>query len=132
VKLVSQALEKGLKNPHVLAADGLNDIIRRRSEEFGDDGELIDVVLAGEEWLALQHLREDAACTPNVNLNVVLLPGEHDLGRAVVSGRDISGHLWVLDSREAEVANLEIAVLVDEDVARLEIAVNNASRVHVF
>lgn len=132
MKLVSQALEKGLKNPHVLAADGLNDIIRRRSEEFGDDGELIDVVLAGEEWLALQHLREDAACTPNVNLNVVLLPGEHDLGRAVVSGRDISGHLWVLDSREAEVANLEIAVLVDEDVARLEIAVNNASRVHVF
>jgi len=132
VKLVSQALEKGLKNPHVLAADGLNDIIRRRSEEFGDDGELIDVVLAGEEWLALQHLREDAACTPNVNLNVVLLPGEHDLGRAVVSGRDISGHLWVLDSREAEVANLEITVLVDEDVARLEIAVNNASRVHVF
>ena len=88
--------------------------------ELGDDGELVHVVLAGEERLALEHLSEDAARTPDINLDVVLLPCEHDLRRSVVSGRDVTRHLRVLYTGETEVANLEIAVLVDEDVAGLQ------------
>jgi hypothetical protein len=65
-------------------------------------------VLAGEERLALEHLREDAADGPDVDRDVVLLPREHDLRRAVVPRRDVARHLWVLDAREPKVADLAI------------------------
>lgn len=90
------------------------------------------MVLAREERLALEHLGEDAARTPDIHFDVVFLPGEHDLGGSVVSGGNIAGHLGVLDSSESKVANLEIAVLVDEDVAGLEVTVNDAGRMHVL
>lgn len=117
---------------YVLAADGLNNIIRRSSKQFSDDGELVDVVLAREQRLALEHLGKDTANTPDIDLNIVLLPGEHDLGGSVISCRDVTGHLRVLDTGQTEVANLQIAVLVDQDVARLQIAVDDTSRVDVF
>jgi hypothetical protein len=116
----------------VLAADGADNIIWRRAEQFGDNGELVDVVLSREKGLALEHLGEDAACTPDVYLDVVLLPREHDLRRSVVSRRDIAGHLRVLDTCKAKVANLQIAVLVDEDVGGFEVTVDNAGGVYVF
>lgn len=34
---------KAMRKAHVLAADGLDDILWRGSEELGDDGELVDV-----------------------------------------------------------------------------------------
>ena len=46
----------------VLAANGADNIIWRGAEQFGDDGELVDVVLSGEKGLALEHLGEDATC----------------------------------------------------------------------
>jgi hypothetical protein len=60
------------------------------------------------------------------------LPREHDLRSSVVSCRDISGHLWVLNAGETEVANLQVAVFVDEDVGGLKIAVNDTGGVDVF
>lgn len=90
------------------------------------------MVLSGKERLALEHLGEDATSAPDIDFHVVFLPGEHDLGGSVVSGGDVASHLRVLDSSETEVANLEIAVLVDEDVAGLEVAVDDAGRVHVL
>ncbi len=119
---------------HVLAGDGLDDIFWRRTEKLRDDRELVDVyertdgraamrvsrsadtndvgkrsvltVLAREERLALEHLCEDASCAPDVDCDVVLLPCEHDLGCAVVAGGDVAGHLGVLQTGEAEVADL--------------------------
>jgi hypothetical protein len=117
---------------YVLTADSLDNIVWRGTKELRDDGELVHMVLAGEERLALEHLSKDAACTPDINLNIVLLPCEHDFRRSVVSGRDVTRHLRVLYTGETEVANLEIAVLVDEDVAGLQVAVHDASRVDVF
>lgn len=90
------------------------------------------MVLAGEERLALEHFGKDAPGTPDVDLDAVLLPGKHDLGGAVVARRDVAGHLGVLDTGETKVTDLEVTVLVDEDVAGLEIAVNDTSRVNVF
>jgi hypothetical protein len=60
------------------------------------------------------------------------LPCEHNLRRSVVSGRDIAGHLGVLDTCKAKVANLQIAVLVDENVGGFEITVDDAGGVDVF
>ena len=110
----------------------MNDIVRWCAQQFRDDGELIDVVLAREEWLALEHLCKDTTCTPDIDLDVVFLPCEHDFWRSVVSCRDIAGHLGVLNSGEAKIADLQIAVLVDEDIAWLQISVDHTGRVYVF
>jgi hypothetical protein len=60
------------------------------------------------------------------------LPREHDLGRSVVSRRDIAGHLRVLDTCKTKVANLQVAVLVDENVGGFEVTVDNAGGVDIF
>lgn len=80
-----------------------------------------------------QHVRS-VFTTSNMLLtrNVILLPGQHDLGSAVVARRDVSGHLGVLDTGKAKVADLEVAVLVDENVGRFEVAVDDAGRVDVL
>lgn len=137
LKLVLQWLPLALgqrldESERVLASNGVDDIIRRGSEKLRNDGELVDVVLAGEKGLALEHLSKNATGTPDVHLDIVFLPCEHDLGGSVVSGGDVSGHLGVLDTRETEVADLQIAVLVDKDVAGLEITVDDTSRVDIF
>ena len=111
---------------HILATYSRDDIVWRRAEQLGDDGELVDVVLAGEQRLTLQHLGEDAACTPDIHFHIILLPCEHDLRRSVVSRGDVAGHLRVLYTRQAEVADLEVAILVHEDVGGFEVAVDHA------
>lgn len=64
--------------------------------------------------------------------HIVLLPSQHNLRRAVVPRRDIPRHLRVLNPCQSKVADLQIAVLVDKDVRRLEIAVHYAGRVDVL
>ena len=89
-------------------------------------------VLAGEQRLALQHLSEDTSSAPDVDGDIVLLPGQHDFRRAVVARRNITGHLRVLDTCKTEVADLEVTVLVDEDVRGLQVTVDDAGRVDVL
>lgn len=110
----------------------MDNVVRRRPQKLRDDGELIDMILPREQRLPLQHLRKDASRTPDVDLDIVLLPRQHDLGRTVVARRDVARHLRVLDTRQPEVADLQVAVLVDQDVARLEVAVHDAGRMDVF
>ena len=67
----------------------------------------------------------------------VIRKAEHDLRRAVPPRRDVLGHETLLlrlvePAREPEIANLELAVRVHEQVARLEIAVQHVGRVDVF
>jgi hypothetical protein len=82
--------------------------------------------------------------------DVVLLPREHDLRSAIVSCRNISCHLRVLSSdryqpsihvkfvatdlqtSEAKIADPEIAVLVDKNVGRLQVAMDDAGRVDIL
>lgn len=90
------------------------------------------MVLSGEQRLAFQHLGKDTAGAPYVDLNIVLLPGKHDLRGAVVPSRHVSRHLRILDSGQAEVADLQVAVLIDQDVARLQVAVDDARGVDIF
>lgn len=60
----------------------------------------------------------------------VVLEAEHDLGRAIPSRCDVLSHVPRVflgvnreASREPEIANLQLAVGVDEQIARLEVAV---------
>lgn len=120
------------ENTHVLTADGLDHIVRGGTEKLGDDGELVDMVLAGEEGLALEHFCEDAARTPDVDFDVVLLPREHDFRGTVVARGDVSGHLRILDPRQTKVADLQIAVFVDKDIAGFEVTVHHTGGMDIF
>ena len=90
------------------------------------------MILSWEKRLPLQHLCKDTSRTPDVHLHVVFLPREHDLGRSVVSCRDVSSHLCILNAGQTEIADLQITVLVDKDVTGLQVAVHNSGRMHVF
>lgn len=133
--LVNRGRERCLRiqrQTHILARNSMNNVVRRRPQQLRNDRELINMILPRKQWLPLQHLGKDAARAPDIDLDVVLLPRQHDLGRAVVARRDVARHLRVLDAREPEVADLEVAVLVDEDVGGLEVAVHDAGAVDVF
>ena len=117
---------------HVLTADGLNNVVRRGAQKLCNNRELVDMILSWKQWLSLQHLRKDAGCTPDIDFHIVFLPCEHDLGSAIIPGRDIACHLGVLNTGKAKVADFQITVLVDEDVARLKIAMNDTGRVDIF
>lgn len=69
----------------------------------------------------------------------VALEAQHNLGRTVPSGGDIFRHVSGVFLRvdgeatgEAKVANLELAVGVDEQVAGFQVSVQNIGRVNVL
>jgi len=117
---------------YVLTSNCVNNIIWWGPKKLGDDRELVDVILPWEKRLALQHLRKDTSSTPDINLNIVFLPCKHNLRGSVVSRRNIASHLGVLNTGQTEVADLQIAVLIDQDVAGLEIAMDNACGVDIL
>lgn len=89
-------------------------------------------ILAWEERLSFQHFSENASRAPDVDGDVVLLPCQHDLGGTVVSRRNVSRHLGVLNTSQSKVANLQVAVLVHQDVGGFQIAMDDTCRVDVF
>ena len=117
---------------HIFTANGLDDIVRRCPQQLGDDGKLIDVVFAGKQRFAFEHLGEDTPGAPNVNLDIVFLPCKHNLRRAIVSGGDISRHLRILNPSQAKVTDLQVAVFIDQDIAGLQIAVDDTCGMNVF
>jgi hypothetical protein len=71
------------------------------------------------------------------NVTHVVCKAEHNLGCAIPPRRDIFGHEPLLlrlikPASKSKIANLELAVRVNEQVARLEIAVQHVGRVDVF
>ena len=69
----------------------------------------------------------------------IALEAQHDFGRTIPSSRNILGHVASVllrihgeASSKAKVANLELAVCVDEQVAWLEISMQNIGRVDIL
>lgn len=73
-----------------------NHIIRRTTQQLCNNTELVDMILAREDRSSEQHFGKDAARAPDIDFFIVSLPCEHDLGCAVVSCRDVAGHLGFL------------------------------------
>mmetsp|Transcript_19941 Transcript_19941/g.23119 ORF Transcript_19941/g.23119 Transcript_19941/m.23119 type:complete len:251 (-) Transcript_19941:7-759(-) len=108
------------------------------TEAVDDELELVLGVVAGQEGPPQQQLREYAADGPHVHGRSVVLGAAQQFGGPVPPRRDVVRHgarlrdLGDLGPRQSEVADFEVAVAVHEQVARLEIAVEDARRVHVF
>lgn len=122
--------------------------------------ELVDIVSALEEGTAAKQLGQNATNRPHINYKTwksvkqsreeedkktphtgfrVALEAQHDLGRTVPSRGDVFGHvtgilLWVdrEASSQTKVANLELAVCIDQQVSGLEITVQHVGRVDVL
>lgn len=115
---------------HIFTADCLNHVIRRCTKKFSDDGELVYVykphkqeiaqqskirkrtIFPGEQWFPFKHLCKDATCTPDIYSDIIFLPGQHDLRRSVIPCRNISCHLGILDSSQAEITDLKMTLLL--------------------
>jgi len=94
------------------------------------------VIFSGEQGLATQHLSQDTANGPNINGLGVLLESQHNLRGSVPAGCDVFSHetgvVFLRGGRasEAEIANLEVAIGIEEQVGWLEISVENVCGVH--
>lgn len=95
---------------------------------------LVNLRVTGEQGLSRAHLRKDAAHGPHVHTGRVLPAAEQDLGGAVPERHDLVGVRAQRDAKgagEAKVSKLEIAVSINKQILRLEIAMQHAVRVAV-
>ena len=91
--------------------------------------ELVFVGGAGEEGATGVHFRHDATRGPDVDAGVVGARAEEDVRGAVPEGDDLVAEGVDGDTegaRKAKVGEFELALVVDEEVLGLEIAVQDA------
>lgn len=86
----------------------IDELVWGPAEYFHDAGELLDLVLAGEERVAGVELGEDAAERPHVDGRTVG-QAEDDLGAAVEPRLDVRVDALVAVARRAEVYHLDRA-----------------------
>lgn len=91
--------------------------------------ELVFVGGAGEEWTACVHFRHDTTSGPDVDASVVGAAAKQDVWGTVPKGDDLVGEGIDRDAErtgEAEIGKFELAFVVDEEVLRFQVAVQNA------
>lgn len=93
-------------------------------------------ILAREQRLAAQHLGQNAAHTPHINGLGVFLERQHDLRGTVPASSHIFRHeARVVVGRggrasKTEIAHLQIAVGIEQEVGGLQITVQDVGRMH--
>lgn len=101
----------------------------RGSENAEDLEDFVDLGVAWEERLAGSHFGEDAADGPHVDTSGVLAATKQNLRRAVPKGDDlvsVSTERNTEGASETKIGQLQVALLVDEQVLRLQVAVQDA------
>jgi hypothetical protein len=86
----------------------IDQLLRRPAQDFHDAGQLLDLVLAREERIASEELRENTAETPHVDGRAVG-QSEDDLGTPVEPRLDVREDALVIVARRAEVDDLDRA-----------------------
>lgn len=101
-----------------------------RSAQNAEDFEnLVDLGVTREKRLAGSHLGEDAANGPHVDTSGVLAATEQNFGRAVPESDDLVGVSAERNTKGAsqtKIGQLQVALLVDEQVLRLQVTVQDA------
>jgi hypothetical protein len=103
----------------------------RKVNYFGDEAHLVHVVSARENRLPVDELHEDASDGPDIDGGGVVGGVEQQLGRAVPARDHVLRHHVALRRRprQPEVADLEFAVGVQQQVAGLQVTVDHVRRV---
>jgi hypothetical protein len=104
------------------------------AQDAEDLEDLVNLGVAGEEGLAGGHLGEDAADGPHVDTSGVLTTTEENLRCAVPESDDfmcVGTERDTERARQTEISQLQVALLVDEQVLRFEITVQDAVGVAV-
>lgn len=100
-----------------------------RAHETENLLQLVLVRGAGEEGAAGVHFGHDAAGGPDVDAGVVGARAEEDIRGAVPEGNDLIGEGVDGDAegpRKTEIGEFELALVVDEQVLRFQVAVEDA------
>jgi hypothetical protein len=108
--------------------------LSRCSEDAEDLEDLVDLRVTREERLASSHLGEDATDGPHVDTSRVLATTKQNLGCAVPEGDDFMSVGAERDTKGAsqtKISQFQVALLVNEQILRLEIAVQDAVGVAV-
>ena len=92
-----------------------------------------DALLPLEDGSASQKLRQYAADAPQVNRRRVVREAEHDFRSTIPARRDVFRHearigrLWieVESTGEAKVADLELAVGIDEKISGFQVSMQD-------
>ena len=104
------------------------------AEHLQDEVELLDVVTSWEERFATEELAKDAANGPDVDGGAVHLLADEKLGGTVPAGDDVLGleAKFAIFAGEAEVADFEVAVGIEEEVGGLEVAMEHMGGVDIL
>lgn len=101
----------------------------RSAQNAEDLEDLVDLGVTREKRLTGSHLGEDAANGPHVNTSGVLAATEQNFGRAVPESDDLVGVSAERNTKGAsqtKIGQLQVALLVDEQVLRLQVTVQDA------
>ena len=111
---------------------------RREPCEDQDSFELIKNIISWEEWLIGSQFIDNASETPEIGGSGVVFGSQKNFGCSVPSCGDSLGHDILVSfdigyaADQSEIAELDLAIRVDEDVGWLQIAVEDRSAVQVF
>lgn len=101
----------------------------RRAHDAEDADELVLVGRSGEQGSACVHLGHDAPGRPDVDAGVVRPASEEDVGGAVPERHDLVAEGVDGNAKgagEAEIAELELSLAVNQEVLRFEVSVQDA------
>lgn len=97
---------------------------------------LLNGTLCLEQNATAQELAENATNRPNINRGRVMSRTHQDFRCSIVLRNHFLSHVfWLvrfLDACQAEIANLQHAIAVHEQVARLDVAMQNACWVQIL
>ena len=104
-------------------------LLRRGAASAEDLVELVDLAITGPEGAAVHHLRENDSNAPHVDRAGILALAQEDLWGTVPEGDNLvrvgtDGDLK--GARKPKVGNLQLALTVDQQVLRLQVAVHDA------
>jgi hypothetical protein len=120
-----------------VAPESLQQVRGGLPSDTENEFELVADVLALEKMVTFYHLSENAAHAPEVDLLVVALGSQENLGRTVPQCRYIAGKpklplLLYERTGQAEVTELGPATGIEEDVVRLDVPMHDPGGVNEF
>lgn len=117
---------------YILAIHSFHDLFGRLAQGLSDKRKLVHMVFSREERLSWHHFRQNAPDTPDIYSIAIFLPCQHDLRCSIVSCCDIACHLVVLLSSQSEIADFQITIFVDQEIAGFKVTVNHPGWMKIF